>query len=59
MATCHDMRKGEIYVCEDCGIELQVVAECRDAGTPAEQCGCHAEGESGGFFCCNRPLKKK
>jgi hypothetical protein len=35
MPSCHDMRKGEIYVCPDCGIELQVVNECKDVGTPA------------------------
>ncbi len=25
MSTCHDMKQGEVYVCVDCGIELQVI----------------------------------
>jgi len=59
MSSCHDMKKGDIYFCEDCGIELQVVKECAHVGTPADACTGHAEGESGGFVCCNKPLRKK
>ena len=32
MPGCHDMRKNEIFVCEDCGMELQVIKECKDMG---------------------------
>jgi len=59
MSNCHEMKKGDIYYCEDCGIELQVVKECSHADIPASDCKCHAEGESGGFICCNKLLKKK
>ena len=41
MATnCHEMKMGEVYACEDCGLELKVVKECRSCGTPAEDCKC-------------------
>ena len=57
MSNCHEMKKGEIYMCGDCGIELQVIKECSDVGK--DECDCHEEGESGGFICCNKPLVKK
>jgi hypothetical protein len=57
MSNCHEMKKGEIYTCGDCGIELQVIKECSDAGEDA--CGCSDKGDSGGFTCCNKPLVKK
>lgn len=59
MPSCHDMRAGEIYVCTECGIELQVVKECREAGIPAEDCACHTAGGSCTFSCCGRDLVKK
>jgi len=59
MTNCHVMKKGEIYVCEGCGIEIQVIKECKDVGTPAEECCCHDEGSSYTFSCCGKPLVKK
>jgi len=59
MAGCHDMRMGEIYMCEDCGMELQVVNECKDVGKPAADCDCHSEGETCTIECCGNPLVKK
>jgi hypothetical protein len=39
MATCAQMKKGEIYACPDCGVELQVIKECADEGKcAADQC---------------------
>ncbi len=43
MTNCHEMKMGETYHCADCGLELQVVNECRDVGKPADQCGCHGK----------------
>jgi hypothetical protein len=37
MPNCHEMKTGDIYVCEGCGLELQVVKECKECGQPAEQ----------------------
>lgn len=59
MAGCHDMRKGEIYVCEECGMELQVVNECKDVGTPVAECSCHEEENPCTIECCGKPLAKK
>lgn len=53
------MKKGEIYVCEDCGVELQVVKECDHAGEDAASCSCHDDGSECGFSCCGKPLVKK
>jgi hypothetical protein len=63
MTNCHEMRNGETYHCPDCGLELQVVKECRDVGKPAEDCGCHKEDTSSDqactLTCCGKPLVKK
>ena len=59
MARCHDMEVGEIYACEECGIELKVVKECKNSEKPADQCSCHEEGEECTFSCCGRPLTRK
>ncbi len=58
MSSCHDMKKGDIYVCGDCGIELQVIKECEHSGSD-DECACHDDGGDCGFTCCNQPLKKK
>jgi len=56
MATnCHDMKLGEVYVCEDCGLELKVVKECRSSGKPADECGC----PPCTFTCCGKTLVLK
>ena len=55
MPNCHEMTKGQIYVCEGCGLELQVVKECKEAETPAESCACGPCT----FVCCDGPLKLK
>ena len=59
MISCHDMKKGEVYVCADCGIELQVIKECKEAGTSSEDCACHADGDPCTFSCCGKELQKK
>jgi predicted nucleic acid-binding Zn ribbon protein len=59
MPNCHDMKKGRIYYCDDCGLELQVVKECKNADTPVEECECCKENDPGTFSCCGMELKKK
>ena len=62
MPTCHEMRKGEIYYCPVCGIELLVVGECRDVGKSADECSCLKEDPIQvccAFNCCGRPLEKR
>ncbi len=46
-------------MCHECGLELQVVKECRSAGEPVEQCSCHYEYDPCTFFCCGKELTLK
>ena len=50
---CHDMKKGQILVCEDCGLELQVISECKECGGDSTSCGCEEDCE---FSCCGDPM---
>jgi hypothetical protein len=52
MTKCHEMKVGETYVCEDCGLELQVVKTCAEQETGA--CGCLEP-----LSCCGKPLALK
>lgn len=51
MSVCGEMKQGQIYVCEQCGLELKVVKEC-DCGLEQE-CSCSA------MSCCGDGLKLK
>jgi len=53
MPTCHEMKKGQIYVCEECGLKLQVIEECDECGTDAQECSCveHCD-----FSCCGEEM---
>lgn len=59
MPSCHEMKKGEIYTCQDCDLELQVIKECTDVGKPQEECGCHVKAAACTFSCCGKDLVKK
>jgi hypothetical protein len=59
MPGCHEMRLGQVWRCEECGLELEVVAECENAGEPDEQCACHYENEPCSFSCCGKELVLK
>jgi predicted nucleic acid-binding Zn ribbon protein len=48
------MKLGQVYACEECGLELKVVKECKEFGKPDEECSCEVHG---GFECCGGPLK--
>jgi hypothetical protein len=51
MGTCAQMKKGEIYVCTDCGVELQVIKACADEGKCAVD-GCK-------LTCCDQEMELK
>jgi hypothetical protein len=53
------MKKGEIYMCPSCGLELEVKAECHEAATPAADCGCHDDAEDCRLTCCGVDLVRK
>lgn len=52
MTGCNELKKGDILICEDCGLEITV----------SKSCGC-GEGEGScsdqGFSCCGEEMKKK
>lgn len=52
MATCSEMKVGEVYVCEHCNLKIQVVGSCSDS--EGGSCAC-AESLS----CCGGPLTLK
>jgi hypothetical protein len=58
MASCHEMKTGEIYICEDCGIEVQVTRECSEDDSSCHACGCHSERESCTLTCCGKEMMR-
>jgi hypothetical protein len=52
MASCSEMKVGEVYVCEDCGLELQVLKSCADDEEGA--CAC-----TDPLTCCGEALVLK
>ena len=59
MASCHEMKVNEIYVCKSCGLELKVVRCCRDFGKSSDDCGCDHHDHRCELSCCDEPLVKK
>lgn len=55
MANYHEMRMGEIYVCEGYGLQLKVVKECKEVGTLPGQYKC----APCSFVCCVQESRKK
>ncbi len=55
MASCHEMRTGEVYVCDTCGLEMQVMKECRDVGKPVSDCQC----APCTIVCCGEEMRAK
>lgn len=58
MTNCSDMKMDQIYVCEECGLELKVVSECQECGPSpsAGSCGCV---ENCALECCGQSLRPK
>ena len=56
MPNCHEMKRGQIYICMKCGIEIKVIKECRNYGKKAEECDCHPDSSPCTFVCCGRDL---
>jgi hypothetical protein len=52
MASCSEVKAGEVYVCENCNLEIQVLKSCADDEEAA--CAC---AES--LACCGGPLVLK
>jgi hypothetical protein len=54
MPSCHEMKLGQVYVCEECGLEIKVVKECEECGEEGE---CTLSDCA--FQCCGEELKLK
>lgn len=52
MASCGEMKTGEVYVCAGCGLEIQVLKSCADSEEGV--CGCSEQ-----LSCCGKPLALK
>jgi hypothetical protein len=53
------MQQGEIYQCEGCGMELQVLKECEHAQHSSGECNCHDDGSECAITGCGKELVKK
>ena len=52
MANCCDMKEGDLFVCEVCGLELKVAKTCTCKPGEAEACNVP-------LSCCGKPMEKK
>ncbi|HZJ03063.1 MAG TPA: hypothetical protein VFE20_05175 [Thermoleophilia bacterium] len=53
MTACVDMKVGQVYVCPQCGVELQVIKACGESDHPScgpEQCK---------RMCCDQEMQLK
>jgi len=55
MPVCREMKKDEVYFCETCGLEIQVVKECNECSSIMGEC----TEETCKFICCDKPLSLK
>jgi hypothetical protein len=54
MTRCDEMREGDVYVCDKCGLEIEIVEECNHDDEEADDV-CRIEE----FTCCGEPLTLK
>jgi hypothetical protein len=52
MANCADMKKGDLYVCKTCGLELQVSKACSCGSSSGAACTAPLQ-------CCGTDMVKK
>ncbi len=65
MPTSHEIKAGEIYTCEVCGLTLQVVKQAKRFGVPDEDvptgdnlCDACGGAFQFGITCCGTTLKR-
>jgi hypothetical protein len=49
MANCGEMKKGDVFVCKTCGLELQVTKPCTCQSSSEKACTVPLE-------CCNKEM---
>jgi len=52
MAKCSDMKEGDRFVCESCGLELQVTKPCTCSSDKEGSCSVPLQ-------CCGKEMRKK
>jgi hypothetical protein len=52
MPNCVEMKEGDIFVCETCGLELKVIKSC--ACIAGDEVSCTVP-----LQCCGKEMKKK
>jgi hypothetical protein len=52
MANCCEMKEGDVFFCEVCGLELSVKKACACDTDAADKCTVPLK-------CCNQDMKKK
>jgi hypothetical protein len=52
MANCAEMKKGDVYVCKKCGLELRVDKPCSCGSSSSPSCTVPLQ-------CCGEDMKKK
>lgn len=57
MVSCGDMKKGEVYTCDVCGLELEVKKECNCPDV--DDCHPNHGDTCCEFECCGKPMHKK
>jgi hypothetical protein len=55
MGKCHTMKKGQIYMCETCGLQLKVVSECNECCSHSDD----PDEDHCDFYCCGESLTLK
>lgn len=53
MADCGDMKKGDVFFCKNCGLELEVTKSC-SCGTGGQSGSCTVP-----LQCCGGDMQKK
>lgn len=58
---CHDYKKGDVFECQECGMQLQVITECKNAANESGDCVCHDESQPHACMlsCCGHELQRK
>jgi hypothetical protein len=51
--SCHELKKGDVLVCDECGLEMKVTKACHCGDEEGGAC------TEGGFSCCGGPMKVK
>lgn len=58
MISCGDMKQGEVYACDACGLELEVKKACNCPDD--HNCAPASKGDACcEFECCGKPMQKK